>query len=74
MIIKADKEGKAVLTGICDAARKVCSLQEVAVVLAVLNSIQEIEDEDKKVQGKCRENKTSSDNVEEGKQSPKAKD
>lgn len=46
MIIKADKEGKALLTGICNHARKVCPLQEVGVILQAINSIQEIEEKE----------------------------
>ena len=45
MKIKADKEGRAVLVQICDQARKVCDLNSVGSILAVLNMIEEIPDE-----------------------------
>lgn len=68
MRIKADKEGIAVLTGICDAARRACQLKEVGVILTVLNSIQEIEDENKEVPGGRGTDTPDSPEVEEREQ------
>ena len=49
MKIKADKEGIEKITAVCDVARKVCELSQVKLILDIVDSIEEIEDEDTKV-------------------------
>ena len=52
MKIKADPEGRAVLTQICDQARKVCDLNSVGHILQVLQLIEDIPKEPKKKEPK----------------------